>query len=409
MRLLHTSDWHLGRETYGVPRRPDHEAVIEEIVGLARNVKPNLIIHSGDLFDGPRPSYDDLSLGIDALQRLGDIAPVVVVCGNHDSPALFRLITQVAGPTSPVRFVDVARLPEDGGVIAVPGDRDEVIRLVTLPFIHANRLVNGFEDPSLRTVLYADRVAAIERRLATGLTTGFNGKTDILLFAAHLYVGGATYGRSERSLHVSEAYASRVEALPTVSYAALGHIHKPQALPGGASGRYAGSPIQLDFGEEGEDKTAVVVSAAPGKPAVIEARPLSAGRRLVRIAGTLEELAVRAGTAKGNLVHVTLRTEEQLVNAADEVAARLPGAVLLDVVEEVASRRLSLAEAPDAQERDVTMPELFEQYMASVGTRGPAAKSVIAAFRTLMEAAETDSDPHLAGEEAFADAGAGRP
>ena len=115
---------------------------------LAQETKPHLIIHSGDLFDGPRPSYDDLSLGVSALQRLAAVAPVVVVCGNHDSPALFRLFTQLLGDGAPVRFVDVARVPEAGGILEFAGDRDEQIRLTTLPFIHANRLVTGFEDPS---------------------------------------------------------------------------------------------------------------------------------------------------------------------------------------------------------------------------------------------------------------------
>lgn len=195
MRLLHTSDWHLGRETYRVSRRPDHEAVIDEIVALASEFRPHLIIHSGDLFDGPRPAYDDLSLGADALQRLAAFAPVVVVCGNHDSPHLFRLFTQLLGPEAPIRFVDVARLPEAGGIVEFEGDGDERIRLASLPFIHANRLVTGFEDPALRTAVYADRVAAIEQRLAQGLVQSYEPTRDVLLFAAHLYVGGATYDR----------------------------------------------------------------------------------------------------------------------------------------------------------------------------------------------------------------------
>ena len=213
--------------------------------------------------------------------------PSSCVCGNHDSPPLFRLFTQLLGADAAIRFVDVARLPEAGGILEFAGDGDERIRVASLPFIHANRLVTGFEDPSLRTALYADRVAAIEQRLAQGLVDTYDPARDILVFAAHLYVGGATYGRSERALHVSDTYASRPEAIPAVSYAALGHIHKPQALPGGTAGRYAGSPIQLDFGEEGEDKVTVIVEAAPGRAARIEPRPIASGRRLLRVAGSL--------------------------------------------------------------------------------------------------------------------------
>jgi exonuclease SbcD len=410
MRLLHTSDWHLGRETYRVSRRPDHEAVIDEIIGIASEVQPHLIIHSGDLFDGPRPAYDDLSLGVTALQRLGAIAPVVVVCGNHDSPPLFRLFTQLLGLDAPIRFVDVARLPEAGGILDFQGERDERIRLTTLPFIHANRLVTGFEDPTLRTALYADRVAAIEGRLAGGLTTGYDARRDVLLFAAHLYVGGATYGRSERSLHVSEAYASRSEALPAVSYAALGHIHKPQALAGGASARYAGSPIQLDFGEEGEDKTVVVVDAKPGRPAAVEPRPLRAGRPLLRIAGPIEDLASHAANAAGKLVHVTVQSDDPIPDVSDQVADLLPGAVILEVAEDVASRRLSVVSDQAADDLvEPSMGELFETYLRQVGTRSGSAAEVLASFGSLIESIETDASPVLAGQDALEPAAARRP
>src|SRR6266508_280265 len=94
MRLLHISDWHLGRLTYRCPRTPDHESVLEEILELARDVRPHLICHTGDVFDGLRPGYPEMTRAIDALEELGAVAPVVVVAGNHDSPALFRLFNR---------------------------------------------------------------------------------------------------------------------------------------------------------------------------------------------------------------------------------------------------------------------------------------------------------------------------
>lgn len=411
MRLLHTSDWHLGRETYRVSRRPDHEVVIDEIVALAAETDPHLIIHSGDLFDGPRPAYDDLSLGADALQRLAAIAPVVVVCGNHDSPPLFRLFTQLLGADAAIRFVDVARLPEAGGILEFAGDGDERIRVASLPFIHANRLVTGFEDPSLRTALYADRVAAIEQRLAQGLVDTYDPARDILLFAAHLYVGGATYGRSERALHVSDTYASRPEAIPAVSYAALGHIHKPQALPGGTAGRYAGSPIQLDFGEEGEEKVTVIVEAAPGRAARIEPRPIVSGRRLLRVAGSLSEIPSYAEAARGKLVHVTVRSDEPVPNVTDQIEAMLPEAVILEVAEDIASRRLTIVtETETTTTAEPSMQELFHQYLTQVGTRGSAAADrVLASFEALNEAIDNGAPPVLGGADALSLDGEARP
>src|ERR687885_331372 len=88
MRLLHVSDWHIGRQTYRCSRVPDHEAALGEIVELARDTRPHLVLHTGDVFDGFRPGYVEMSFAVEALEELAALAPVVVVAGNHDFPAL---------------------------------------------------------------------------------------------------------------------------------------------------------------------------------------------------------------------------------------------------------------------------------------------------------------------------------
>src|SRR5919201_2691538 len=292
MRLLHVSDWHIGRQTYRSSRVPDHEAALEEIVELARDVRPHLVLHTGDVFDSFRPGYAEMAFAVEALEELAALAPVVVIAGNHDSPALFRLFDRLQGADPRIRFVDRMRPPDDGGVLDLPGADGEVVRVAFLPFVHANRMVDRFEDATTWTATYSERIQRIEEELERGLAAGYDPSRHVLLFAAHLYVSGARFSGSERPLHVSQAYATRLERLPNVSYAALGHIHLPQALPRrGVPGRYAGSPIPLDFGEERERKEVVVVEAEPGCPARVTPHPLTAGRPLRTIVGTLEEIA----------------------------------------------------------------------------------------------------------------------
>jgi exonuclease SbcD len=201
---------------------------------------------------------------------------------------------------------------------------------------------------------------------------------------------------------VSEAYASRSEALPSVSYAALGHIHKPQALAGGAPARYAGSPIQLDFGEEGEEKTVVVVDAKPGRPAVIEPRPLRGGRSLLRITGPIEDIASHAVNAAGKLVHVTIQSDDPIPDVSDQVADLLPGAVILEVAEDIASRRLSVVmDGATDGAVEPSMADLFETYLGQVGTRSGSAATVLRSFGSLIESIETDTPPILVGHDAL--------
>ena len=196
MRLLHISDWHLGRLTYRCPRAPDHESVLDEILELARDVRPHLICHTGDVFDGLRPAYPEMTRAIDALEELAAVAPVVVVAGNHDSPALFRLFNRLQGGAARIHFVDQARPPADGGILEFPAAENEVIRLAPLPFVHANRMVDRFEDSSTWMASYADRIHRIEDALNRGLTKSYDPARDVLIFAAHLYVTGARFSGS---------------------------------------------------------------------------------------------------------------------------------------------------------------------------------------------------------------------
>ncbi len=402
MRLLHISDWHLGATLGRVDRWPDHERVLGEQIALAREVRPHLVVHTGDLFHYPRPGVEDLRRGMWALEELAAVAPVVVLAGNHDSPALFDIFQRLLRLGRPgadpgqVRFIGRARPPSDGGLLTLPGDASgdlqEEIRLAPLPFVHPNAVLEAFGVPPERwTAHYTDQVHYVEQALGDGLQHGYDGTRQVLLFAAHLYVGGAVFSNSERRLHVSEAYATQVEHLPQVSYAAFGHIHRPQPLPGGlVPGRYAGAPIPIDFGEEGEHKSVVAVEATPGRPAHVEVVPLSGGRPLRRVRGTLEELAGMADDIGPAIVLVTVVTEAPTPELADRVRALLPRATVLDIHDDCAASRVEVVSAtPDGAEP--TLPELFAEFLAESPRPGVHAGQVRGVFDTLLEAAEAET------------------
>ena len=391
MRLLHVSDWHVGRQTYRCSRVPDHEAALAEIVELARETRPHLVLHTGDVFDGFRPGYAEMAFAVEALEELAALAPVVVIAGNHDSPALFRLFDRLLGIDPRIRFVDRVRPPADGGVLDLPGADGEVVRIAFLPFVHANRMVDRFEDASTWTATYSERIQRIEEELERGLAAGYDPSRHVLLFAAHLYVSGARFSGSERPLHVSDAYATRLRRLPNVSYAAFGHIHLPQPLPRRVTGRYAGSPIPLDFGEEREQKEVVLVEAEPGAPAVVTPIPLGGGRPLRTIVGTLDEVRATAPTAVDAICRVTICTDEPVPDLAALVAELLPGATVVEVGEDCAATRLEVVEATvtDA-DAEPGFRELFREYLAERGTRGAQANRVLRTFETLVQAVETE-------------------
>src|SRR5437667_74230 len=136
-----------------------------ELVGYdgdAREVRPHLVLHTGDVFDGLRPGYAEMTFAVEALEELAAVAPVVVLAGNHDSPALFRLFDRLQGPDPRIRFVDRVRPPQEGGVLDLPGADGEVVRSAFLPVVHANRMVGRFEDATTWAATYSARIQRIE-------------------------------------------------------------------------------------------------------------------------------------------------------------------------------------------------------------------------------------------------------
>ena len=181
--------------------------------------------------------------------------------------------------------------------------------------------------------------------------------------------------------------------MPAVTYAAFGHIHKPQNLPGSiVNGCYAGSPIQLDFGELGEAKRIVLVEARPGHPPEIQSLPLSGGRQLWRFEGTMEQLAEAAPGVGRALALLTIHSPSTIADLRARVQDLLPRAVILDVYPVAADRQASvtIATAPAGPEPGIE--ELFRSYLAEEGTRGAAADRVMTTFSKLLQAIEAEQE-----------------
>lgn len=401
MRLLHVSDWHLGVTLGRVSRTADHVAVLDEIATIAGDAEPDLIVHSGDLFDGLRPPVEAMQLAAEALGRLSALAPTVVVAGNHDSRALLRVLDtfQELG-TGPRRlwFVTEPR------VLTLPVAGDQEARLACMPFLHPNTLVDLLaDDPAAWTGTYADGIRLLNRQLQAELEDGYASNRDVLLYAAHLHVHDAALGGTERTVHVSEHYATRVESLPPVTYAAFGHIHRPQALPGGSvTGRYAGSPIPIDFGEHGEAKSVVAVEAAPGGAARVEVVPVSGGRRLVRVEGTWEEFRERAAGVGEGILKAVIATDAPDPELADKVSELCPDAAIFEIANRVTSSldRPVRAAGADA-EPDVR--ELFGEYAVAQNLRHATAEQVVALFDAALAGVEAEQPADFGLADLLAD------
>lgn len=296
MRVLHTSDWHVGKRIGRFDRNAEYRAAIEEVSGIAESESVDLVLHSGDLFDRPLPPVEALEIGLSGLVALSDGGrrPVVAIAGNHDSPGLFEALAPFLADRN-VHLVGDIKRPDDGGVLTLDTPAGPAV-VSCFPFLREGRAFNVWEPTEEHYKKYADRLRRIGDAYATHAAEVAGGDA-VTFLVAHFLVGGSkVHGhgapRGERELHMGEAYAATPDAIPVgPQYVALGHIHAPQPVPGAqVPAEYAGSLLELDFGEAGEQKRVVIVDVEPGLPAAVRSVPLSSGRRLLRPRGTWSDI-----------------------------------------------------------------------------------------------------------------------
>jgi DNA repair protein SbcD/Mre11 len=378
VRLLHTSDWHVGRAIRGRSRADEHRAVLAEIAAVADREAVDLVVVAGDLFDTAAPSAESEQIVYRALLDLAAGGrPVLAVAGNHDSAQRLGAVAQLAG-ASGIRLVSA--IGRDGVAEVEAGG--EVARLALLPFpsqryvVTADRLMSG--DAADAHADYADRVVRILR----SLTDGFGAGT-VNLVVAHLMVMGGTLGGGERGAHTVFDYWVPATAFPaTAQYVALGHLHRAQQLPGPAPLHYCGSPLQLDFGETANDPVVNMVDVAPGRPAAVRPVALTAGRRLRTLRGTLAQVLDAPPTDA--YLRVVL-DEPARAGLADEVRERVPGVV--EVV--LAPRDGGTADRRSDPDRLRRSPhDLFAEYLGEAGVDDDR---VVALFDEIVDDLASDA------------------
>jgi DNA repair protein SbcD/Mre11 len=380
MKLLHTSDWHVGKAIRGRSRVDEHEAVLAEVAGVAEAESVDLVVVAGDLFDTATPTAEAERVVYRALLDLAAGGrPVVVIAGNHDSPQRLAAVAPLS-EASGIHVASAIRPPSEGGVLEL-GDGSERTLLAVVPFpsqryvVTADHLLAG--DAADANQLYRDRVA----RIVAALTAGFRADT-VNLVAAHLTVMGGQLGGGERGAHtVFDYWVPAVAFPPAAHYVALGHLHRAQRLDGPAPIHYCGSPLQLDFGEVANEPSVNVVEARPGQPARVRAVALAAGRRLQSLRGTLADVLARAGAPELAEAHLRIVLDEAArAGLADEVRAAVPQAVEVVLASRDDEGHGDRQADPDRLRR--TPHDLFTQYLDE---RDAADDRVVRLFDELVD------------------------
>ena len=383
VRLLHTSDWHIGKTIRGLSRADEHREVLAEIAEIATERDIDIVVVAGDLFETSSPNAESEAIAWRALLDLASTAAhVVVIAGNHDNPRRLGALRDLARLGN-IHIVAEPRRPDDGGVLKLEVG-DTAVNIAALPFVSKRGIVRADELMSAEAFehqgLYADRVANV----LGALESGFDDDA-VRVVVAHGFVLGGGAGGGERPAHLTDEYALPAQVFPTSAhYVALGHLHKAQKVPGPTAIHYSGSILQLDFGDKDSAKSVAVVELSPDSPAAVDSVRLSGGRALRTVIGTVDELRTRK--VKDEWLRVRVR-EARRPELADEVRA-IFGDRCVDVFIESDTPH---ADAPRTRELIATRTprQLYADYLESSGIEG---EELVVLFDELLAEVTSSAD-----------------
>ena len=407
MKVLHTSDWHLGRSLYGQKRYAEFGQFLDWLSTTIVSEQVDILLVAGDIFDTSAPSNRAQSLYYQFLCRVAasPCRHIIVIAGNHDSPtfldapkALLRsLDVHVIGAATENIDDEILLLKDAEGcaellVCAVPYLRDRDIRLVQAGESIADKdqnLLDGIRNHYHQIAGRADK-----QRQALGL--------DIPIIAmGHLFTaGGQTIdGDGVRELYVgSLAHVNASIFPPCIDYVALGHLHVPQKIGGVEHMRYSGSPLAMGFGEARQQKSVCLVDFSPftnvgaAKPAV-ELLAVPVFQQLCKVSGNWTEISSRLLSLidasqpvwlevvyQGDEIISDLRERlETLTEGCDLLILRIQNTRLIDRVlnashadesledldvDDVFARCLAAHDVPEAQQADLL--QSYQQTLSSL-------------------------------------------
>ncbi|MFF6777369.1 exonuclease SbcCD subunit D [Streptomyces sp. NPDC012637] len=363
MRLLHTSDWHLGRSFHRVALLDAQAAFLDHLVATVREREVDAVLVAGDVYDRAVPPLTAVELFDTALHRLAEAGvPTVMISGNHDSA---RRLGVGAG------LIDRAGIhlrtdPAGVGTPVVLADAHGDIALYGLPYLEPAlvREQFGAEKAGHEAVL-----AAAMDRVRADLATRPDGTRSVVL--AHAFVAGGEASDSERDITVGGVAAVPAGVFDGVDYVALGHLHGSQTLTPRV--RYSGSPLAYSFSEADHRKTMWLIELGPdGAVDTAERIDCPVPRPLARIRGRLDDLLADPDLARHeeSWVEATLTDPVRPAEPMARLAERFPHTLNLVFEPERADGGPDVSYA--TRLRDRSDRQIAEDFVAHVrGGAGP--------------------------------------
>jgi exonuclease SbcD len=320
VRILHTSDWHLGRSFHREGMLGHQAAYVDHLLEVVEQERVDLVVVAGDVYDRALPQVDAVRLADETLARLAaSRAQVVITSGNHDS-------AQRLGFSS--RLIDAAGvfIRTDAATVGTPvllGDDHGGVAVYGIPYLDPDSVREPWGLPARSHEAAIDEAM---RRVRADLATRDGARSVVL---AHAFVAGAQASDSERDISVGGVSIVPTSTFRGVDYAALGHLHGRHTLT--ETVRYSGSPLAYSFSEADHLKGSWLVDLGANGLASAEFVAAPVPRPLARLRGTLDELLAdpRLKVHERAWVQATLVDDVRPLQAMERLRQRFPHTLVI--------------------------------------------------------------------------------
>ncbi|WP_257264859.1 exonuclease subunit SbcD [Endozoicomonas sp. ONNA2] len=401
MRILHTSDWHLGQHFMGKSREAEHQAFLDWLIALVQEQGIDALIIAGDIFDtGTPPSYARrlYSRFIVSLQST-HCRQLIVIGGNHDSVATLNESRELLAYLNTFVVGGVSQDAREQVLVLHNAEGNPGAVICAIPFVRPRDVLESQAGESSE-----DKQQALQQAIAAHYQTIYAeaeklaGERLPIIATGHLTTVGGQLSESVREIYIGTLAAFPVSAFPGAHYIALGHLHRPQVVAKQEHIRYSGSPIPLSFDEAGSDKQVIIVDFKGNELNKIESVMVPVFRPLISLKGSLDsidqQLAALAANEQAALnpwleIEITSETYlhdlqshvEQLVLAREELSSF----ELLRVRRKREKAAPSLTVADQESLAELRVEDVFQQRLKQEELTDEQRQQLTGAFQEILE------------------------
>jgi len=398
VKVLHTSDWHLGRVLYGRKRYDEFRALLSWLAELIEEQNIDILLVAGDVFDNSTPSNHAQELYYRFLCRVAASSNrrVVVTAGNHDSPSFLNAPRELLKSLN-VHVVGCASdSPAEEAIVLTGPDKEPWLIVCAIPYLR---------DRDIRTAEAGESVEDKERKIIEGIRTHYRlvceaaqqkrtllKKPVPIVAMGHLFTaGGRTVdGDGVRELYIGSLAQVRMDVFPEcIDYLALGHLHVPQTVGGSDFIRYSGSPLPIGFGEAGQEKSVALVEFSGNTPKVTNI-PVPRFQELKILRGDWQTIAREIEELKSGESKAWLEIAYEGDEVAGSLRERLDVAIAGSGMEilrvknnRVLERALSRMGAEETLD-DLDVTDVFERCLEAHEVPEDQRRALLSAYREVV-------------------------